>query len=385
MALLFDRGEFNSPKKLPNGFLRADALLTRTGVFTYRMADGSTVRHLRHPDEVFSADSLATLQMVKLTDDHPRPLGIPVTADNVNALAIGTIAADARKHDTFVRGTVQIEDSKIIDSIEGGKKRELSCGYNADYDRTPGVFDGEAYDLIQRNIRYNHVALVDKGRAGPDVKLLLDSDAAIMVDSQPTPEKGLPTMSFKLTLDGVDYTVESQATAQAVQREIERKDAEIAKLKTDTADAKKSSENLQAKFDATAADLAKEVKLRTDAEDPVNVQKLVKARVELEQSASKLIEDAKDIEAMSDAEIRNAVIMKDDPDAVLADRSDDYLECRYEMACKALSAAPATKKMDGVRVAAGSPAVTVDAAEVAKSQAAFTDFSQNGYKTRLNP
>ena len=52
--------------------------------------------------------------------------------------------------------------------------RELSCGYNLRLDETPGVWEGQPYDAIQRDIEINHLALVDKARAGEQARLNID-------------------------------------------------------------------------------------------------------------------------------------------------------------------------------------------------------------------
>ena len=63
--------------------------------------------------------------------------------------------------DTFLKTSVTITDADTIEKIEAGKT-EVSAGYEAELEETPGVFDGEPYDCIQRNIIYNHVSLVDR-------------------------------------------------------------------------------------------------------------------------------------------------------------------------------------------------------------------------------
>ena len=52
------------------------------------------------------------------------------------------------------------------------EKRELSLGYSCVYEWTPGVFEGQPYDAIQRKLRGNHLALVREGRMGPEVAVL---------------------------------------------------------------------------------------------------------------------------------------------------------------------------------------------------------------------
>jgi hypothetical protein len=81
----------------------------------------------------------------------------------------------------FVATTIVVENADAIRAVEQGK-RELSCGYECELEEKPGVTaDGQRYDAIQRNIRGNHVALVTKGRAGPDVRLRMDANDAEQV------------------------------------------------------------------------------------------------------------------------------------------------------------------------------------------------------------
>ena len=79
---------------------------------------------------------------------------------------------------TFNDGLAKIyetdeNDDIITDSLKKYKMRELSCGYNLRLDETPGVWEGQPYDAIQRDIEINHLALVDKARAGEQARLNL--------------------------------------------------------------------------------------------------------------------------------------------------------------------------------------------------------------------
>jgi hypothetical protein len=70
-----------------------------------------------------------------------------------------------------LRGNVKVFSEKLSNLIDSGKK-ELSIGYRCLYDLTPGVYNGQQYDAVQREIRGNHLALVEEGRAGPEVAVL---------------------------------------------------------------------------------------------------------------------------------------------------------------------------------------------------------------------
>lgn len=164
--------------RTPAGAMRYPAVLTRAGVLPY-VVDGPdgpvTVRELRPPSEVFAPASLATLRGAPLVVGHPAF----IDAANWRAHVKGHVAEDVSADEPagFVRGTVQANDADVIARAESKELVEISCGYEADLEITSGVFNGEAYDAIQRNIRYNHVGLGPKdwGRAGNSVKLNLDS------------------------------------------------------------------------------------------------------------------------------------------------------------------------------------------------------------------
>lgn len=69
----------------------------------------------------------------------------------------------------YIDAPLTVWNGDAIEAIKDGSFRELSCAYRYDPDFTPGQYEGVAYDFVMRNIRGNHVALVEEGRAGPDV------------------------------------------------------------------------------------------------------------------------------------------------------------------------------------------------------------------------
>lgn len=159
-------------KRTPQGGLDIPANLTRTGVLTYRRADGSIQRELRLPEEVFQQASLETLAGAPLTVGHP---GL-VTPETWQRTSVGHVADDVKQDDRFVAARVRVQASAAVKAVEAKELKELSCGYVCDIEPTAGEYQGEHYDAIQRNIRYNHVALLPKGggRAGEEVSLRMD-------------------------------------------------------------------------------------------------------------------------------------------------------------------------------------------------------------------
>jgi hypothetical protein len=136
-------------------------------------ADGREFRELRHPEDVFRADSIASLNLAPLTDRHPSEL---VTPANVRDLQVG-IVTNPRHDSRFVQADLVVQDQRMIQKVSRGDARELSGGYTIDLEMKPGVFDGERYDGRQRNITFNHTGIGPGGwgRSGSEVRVHLDS------------------------------------------------------------------------------------------------------------------------------------------------------------------------------------------------------------------
>jgi hypothetical protein len=163
-------GPVSKPAVLKDGTVRLPAYIGRTGVQLYTYDDGTVVREYRPPEEVFSPESLATWPALALTILHPSE---PVSPQNWSALAKGHVGDDPRKDGQFLAVDVVVKDAAAIAAL-GESLVEVSCGYFCQLDPTPGVSpEGEEYDVIQRGIIGNHVALGPEGwgRAGGDVKV----------------------------------------------------------------------------------------------------------------------------------------------------------------------------------------------------------------------
>ena len=174
MSYRIDRtGGVKGTRRTTQGGLIVDAFLTRTGVLNYQQPDGSTVRELRPPEEVFREDSLATLTNAPLVVGHPAG---GVNPGNWRELAVGHVDGEVTYTPKYVRADLRIMDQSTIDKVESKQIVELSCGYRCDVEQTGGEWQGERYDAIQRSIVYDHVAAgpVNWGRAGNEVRIRMD-------------------------------------------------------------------------------------------------------------------------------------------------------------------------------------------------------------------
>lgn len=64
---------------------------------------------------------------------------------------------------------LHITNGAAISAVEHGDFKEISAAYLYEPVIESGEFDGTPYEIVMRNLRGNHVALVPKGRAGADV------------------------------------------------------------------------------------------------------------------------------------------------------------------------------------------------------------------------
>ena len=165
-----------APRRNGDGYMGIHARAARTGVYQYlgreidpdgsHFAADQVVNVYRPPEEVFNKASLGSFVAKPITDDHPEEA---VNSTNWRDLARGTIMRAKREvadDGEYVGFDLAFLDSEIIDKIESGKS-ELSNGYDADLEIEDGTApDGTKYQAIQRDIRGNHIALVDAGRAG---------------------------------------------------------------------------------------------------------------------------------------------------------------------------------------------------------------------------
>lgn len=151
------------------GYLVDHPIVTTCGIFEYKNDDGSTRRELRLPEDVFDEKSLESYKGKPIIITHDAG---EVDKENVRREQIGTIMSKGYRDGDNVRCEIIIHDTNALKRC--GLK-ELSLGYSLDTDDTPGVYRGEKYDCVQKNIEINHLALVGEARAGEAARLNIDS------------------------------------------------------------------------------------------------------------------------------------------------------------------------------------------------------------------
>jgi uncharacterized protein len=341
MALRFDSATLTKTTRTPQGGLRCDAALTRSGIFEYRQPDGRLQLEYRPADEVFKQDSLSMFDGVPVTIGHP---GL-VTSKTWSKVSVGHVGA-ARREDSLVVAPITVQREDAVAAVESGKLPQVSVGYNIDIDPTPGEFEGRRYDCVQRNIRPNHVALIPAGtaRAGRDAVLRLDSSG-----------------------DEVGYTSNTMDLEKALAR--------VAELEAESKLRQDSVTKFEAEKVVLQAKVAEQAVKIAELSDQKRLDSLVATRVDLEKSTGKVLGKDFVFAGKSDRDIKAAYVAKQSPTIRLDGKSEDFVDAAFAMA---LTLGMPHPSMRQVREDAQSkPPV---ASGIAKAQDEMVKRSQNAWK-----
>lgn len=155
--------------------------LSKVGVFPYLgrsigAPEPDRIYYVYRPEEELSdPETVASFRLSPFVDDHTmlgddEDVGLtPAEQKGVHGVIGERVSYDPA--DRTLYGNLKVFSKALSNRIKSGK-REISCGYRCAYEERHGVFEGQRYDYIQRRIRGNHLALVDQGRMGPDVRVL---------------------------------------------------------------------------------------------------------------------------------------------------------------------------------------------------------------------
>lgn len=217
--------------------------ISKVGVFPYLGSEigapepDRVYNVYRSAEELSDPDTIASFRLMPLVDEHSM-LGseddglTPAEKKGVQ----GVIGEDVYFDAPYLRGNLKIYSEAAKGLVNSNTKRELSPGYRCVYDFTPGAFDGEQYDAVQRTIRANHLALVEEGRTGPDVAVLdhmrfaLDSNQlkeAVMADEQTKANDGLEELKAALKALSPEELAALMAELNPDSTEVEIEDEEV--------------------------------------------------------------------------------------------------------------------------------------------------------------
>lgn len=211
-------------RKTEYGFVLDAPVIARTGIQVYQRG-GKPWLEYRPDEEVFKDGSLETFEGAPVTIQHP---SIPVTSQNTSDHTVGAIIGRPWRDGNNLRANVVIHDQRAIDLIGSGVAVELSVGYSVDAGPGGVTPDGVKYDMMQTNIRCNHLAIVPRGRAGvarfteEGIKVSKDEVKSDAVDLQAKVDV-LEAENAKLRADAEASTQLNQDAIDAMRAEIEAK------------------------------------------------------------------------------------------------------------------------------------------------------------------
>lgn len=247
-----------------NGFLRIKiARIAKPGVLQYLgkeldpalgFKDDEIVNVFRPAEELFAADTLASLHGVPVTaDEHKWQL-----PDKIDA--VGSVAGDAKSSDQFTVTGLLITDRAAIAKIQSRGIEEISPGFTWNLHKESGVYDGQPYQVIARNIKYNHVSILPpgNGRGGGEVRI---------IDAKP--EVKMSTITISTPHGDVNVAQDSKTAIMALVKErddlakkVSALDEENEELKAKKKEAedeaemeKKEKEKMKGQVDAATAEL----------------------------------------------------------------------------------------------------------------------------------
>lgn len=351
----FDRtSELLKPRWMPDGSAWFEGRAAAPGVYEYSDGRGNVIRELIDVDVLHRDEDLGTLGGAPVTLNHPPSF---VDPDNFATYAQGMTASEIEKEveGGYVRVRLRIGRADALEAIKTKQAVELSCGYYAELDHTPGVHPRfGAYDRRQISRTYNHLAVVPKGRHGPRVSLRADDmvqrcDGAspwqIDQDSATTSTTNGDDMLTRATLLAL-LSAGLPAADESERKDHDDKLGKIADaiLKAMTPiddgdddkalkDAMKEIDKLHKERDALKAELDK-LKEKGDAAEVVvptlaERRRAAADRMALEARATALKLDK--VEDTEDAELKRAIVKAVRGDAVPADAPEAVIDAHWHL------------------------------------------------------
>lgn len=319
-----------------DGYLVGDAKIARAGnVQEYYGRElgltgddaGKVFGVYRDPDIVFNKDSMRSLAGRPITRNHPSE---EVNARNWKDLAKGSVGGTISRDGEHVVASMAIMDAAAVDELVANPgARALSAGYTVDIAKEDGTAsDGTPYQYKQSGeLRFNHVAyLPDNNPRAGNTRIGDERNPGNPTPAHPTKVEGGRMADIRKIVDGtpIDVNEVAAAAVDKLQRQVSDANDAKAALVDSHADAIKAKDAEIAKRDAEIDALKAKVM------DSATLDAAVAARSDLIASAKKVAD--LDYTGKSEAEIRKLAVAKKFGDAAIADKSDAYVEARFDIA-----------------------------------------------------
>lgn len=165
-----------------NGWLTVEGNpISKEGVYDYLGSQipgypgnpNDIVKVYRPMEELMRPETIESFKLLPFIDDHT---WLGLKGINTGSLPFTGITGESVYADApYLRSNLKVFSEELKADIMSGKV-ELSPGYLYDVYLQPGVWNGQPYQYVQRNLRGNHLALVMTGRTGSDVAVMDSAD-----------------------------------------------------------------------------------------------------------------------------------------------------------------------------------------------------------------
>lgn len=338
---LVDRISVPTKRELNDqGQMLVPCAFARTGTQLYTakqlglrdVAPNKIITVYREEKDVFDQASMDTFRSAPVTIGHPRDASgksIPVTSANSKELQVGVLEGMPTRDEDTLGGVLVLTAQEAIDALEEGTQ-ELSAGYTCDIE----LVDGKYY---QRNIVANHIALVNKGRAGSNCRISDEADEARLADEHPEPMRWdfMNDEAYESAMVCWNLVESAQFKAALVSGQVAVDEAVLladAELLTDALAEVETQKGLvvELKSSIEATDIALEETKALLADAKVAAEQGVVERC-LAMENARLIADIRDLGDKSVEQIHKLVVEDQMPEKDLTGKSSAYLSAMFEI------------------------------------------------------
>lgn len=214
--------EGQTRERLPDGSLLCrDVPFARTGTMIYDESefagggdvngdpitspDGVVIVH-RDGDVLFNNDTISSFEAAPITLKHPPVFVNPDNHDEYTQGSIRNIRRGDGIYSDYLLADMVIRGRNALDAVEGDKAREVSPGYDADYQ----PIEGRPGHYKQTRIVGNHLAIVQRGRGGRGVRIG-DNEGSNMAFKKKTWGQKLLSAITTSDADGVEEAIREGA------------------------------------------------------------------------------------------------------------------------------------------------------------------------------
>jgi hypothetical protein len=300
--------------------------------------------------------------------DHPEQmLAVDDTGstDEITRHLTGTTGSSVTFDGSLVHTEIAFFDRKSIDGMDAGVI-EISPGYQVrvvpvtdamdleSVASSPGIWKGQPYTHVQREIRGNHVTQLKHGRQGASVSLRLDSNLSIQKDAMEPETITLMGQTFEDVPASLVAVLKALMATGALPMEAPTPEpapgAPAPAAPSENAMDKQERAELQAKLDVALEKVAELEKAKESL--PETVRKDLLFEVE----AATIVGRSSDtFSGKPRREIMETVLSEKLDGVDLKDRTDEYVQARFDILVEELAKKPDHGKLNQLRTESTTP------------------------------